>query len=300
MNQVQKKLKKVCTKCSAASIHVYWNNVKRLYAYYGDGEVTGESWLHSKKVKAGYNKEKLGTRRHLSTAAAKMTVAFKSKNDYWPKQMKKDSEAYSEKRKTNEKSPTETKKWLKGGFKSLKKGSAELWRKTKRLLENEDKPSLKTLYKYQQYILLKLYSQIPLRNTYASFTLGSKGNYIKNPYKGTMSFIITQHKSAKHTGDATIKPSRSIAIALRKFLNYRKKLIETDHVFSNVSGEKMTKGALGKLLHRITRDVLGKAVGSRLIRVMAVSEKKDAIDEVNTLANNMLHTTSTQKSYVRV
>ena len=70
-------------------------------------------------------------------------------------------------------------------------------------------------------------------------------------------------------------------------------------MFSNVRGEKMTRGALGKLLHRVTRDVLGKAVGSRLIRVMAVSDKKAAIDEVNELANNMLHTVATQKSYVR-
>jgi len=160
---VRKKLKKVCTKCSAQSLKVYWNNVKRLYAYYGDGEVEGTAFLHSKKVKDGYQKEKLGTRRHLSTAGAKMEMAFGSKEKFWHKQMMKDSEAYTEHRGKNLKSSTESSKWLKGGFKSLKKGAAELWRKTKRLVENEKSRSLKTLYKYQQYILLKLYSEIPLQ-----------------------------------------------------------------------------------------------------------------------------------------
>jgi len=291
------KLKSVCKKCTAATIKVYWNNVKRLH---GEGEVKGTGWLHSHKVKKAYLAKPLKVRRHLSTAGAKMEKAYKSKKKYWHGRMEDDSEAYKKERGKNTKSQLERTKWLKQGYKAIRKGAGELWRKIKRSLEVQD-PSLKLLYRYQGYILLRLYAEFPLRNTYASFQLkdSGKNNFVQNPYKGKMSFVIRQHKTSKSSGTTRIELSRSASLALRKFLKYRKPLIEGDHVFSTIKGSSLSKSALSKLVHRVTKENLGKALGSRIIRVLAVSAEKEAIQRLDKLAKTMLHSTSQQKEYLR-
>ena len=291
------KLKSVCKNCSAQSVKVYWNNVKRLH---GEGEVKGTAWLHSDKVKKAYLAKPLKVRRHLSTAGAKMEKAYKSKNRYWHGRMEQDSEEYKKQRGKNQKSQIEKTKWLKQGYKAIRKGAGELWRKIKRSLEVQE-PTLKLLYKYQGYILLRLYAEFPLRNTYASFKLkdSGKNNYVQNPYKGKISFVIRQHKTSKTAGTTRIELSRSASLALRKFLKYRKPLIESDNVFSTLKGGALSKSALSKLVHRVTKENLGKALGSRIIRVLAVSAEKEALDRLQKLAKNMLHSDSMQREYVR-
>ena len=301
---IKAQLKKVCKNCTEGTFKVYYNNVKRLYKLYdADEEPTGEKWLHSEKVKKAYEKLPLKSRRHLSTAGTKMAKAFGSKNEYWPKRLMKDAEAYSAQRGKNQKSDTEKAKWLKKGIKSLRKAGTAMWRKLKHTLDNESKPSIKTLYRYTQYMLIRLYGEIALRNTYATFHLkdNKTNNFVRNPYKGVMEFVIRDHKSSKVTGTRSIKPKRGIAIAFRKFLNYRKKVADEDNnsVFLNATGKTLTKGALSKLLHRVTLQELGKAVGSRIIRVMTVTEKSKEIKAAEELANSMLHSSETQKSYVR-
>ena len=140
-----------------------------------------------------------------------------------------------------------------------------------------------------------------MRNTFASFDLADtkNNNYVKNPYKGVITFIIRKHKAA--SGEKIIKPSRSVSLALRKYLKYRR-LVADDkikRVFLNQKGTALTKGALSKLLHRTTKEVCGKSLGSRMIRVMAVTEHAKEIQTAEELAHNMLHTSKTQKTYIR-
>ena len=75
--------------------------------------------------------------------------------------------------------------------------------------------------------------------------------------------------------------------------------MDHDWLFSGKGGKKLTRPALGKLLHRTTLQLLGKSFGSRLIRVLAATESRKAIEEVSELSKKMLHTTAQTKQYTR-
>ena len=63
-------------------------------------------------------------------------------------------------------------------------------------------------------------------------------------------------------------------MAARKFLKYRDGLVDHQFVLSSKKGEPLTKSALGKALHRVTKDILGKAFGSRIIRILAAQSHR--------------------------
>ena len=214
--------------------------------------------------------------------------------------MKNYANKYKANRKKNEWSEKELKAKPKGGMKAIKKAGTEILRKVRRMIDNEEKPSLKTLYKYQAAVLLKLYLDAPLRNLYATFDLVDKktNNYIKTG-KGNFVFHIRQHKNSKKTGESEIKLTRASTMAVRKFLKYKEKVHDKPFLFTNMKGEKLSKQSLSKMLHRVTSDTLGKSFGSRMIRILAATENKDKIAEVKKLADNMLHSVEQQAQYVR-
>ena len=299
-----KKLESVCTNCTKASMLVYFRNIRRLYRLIEpekDIPLTGE-WLGKTELIEKYKKLPLNVRRHLSTAGVKASKAYKRNSDKFEILMYKDASAYERQRGKNKRSDKEKSAWPKGGMKSVKKASTELLKRVKLLLSSE--PNLKTLYKYQMYLVLKLFTEIPFRNLFASFSLKkSDGNYIEQPKKGNFKFIVQQHKASKKIGTREVSLSRASTMAMRKFLTYRAKVPEVKHDFllSNKTGGKMSKGAMGKMVHRVTKELLGKAFGSRLIRVLAATELKPEIDKIADLKHKMLHSESSKqtKQYTR-
>ena len=154
------------------------------------------------------------------------------------------------------------------------------------------------------FLILKLFSEVPFRNLFPTFKLKkSDGNYIDRPKKGNWVFVVNQHKTVKKQGPKEVKLSRANTMALRKFLAYREKVPEVEHDFllSNKSGKKMSKATMGKAVHRVTKELLGKAFGSRLIRVLASTELKPEIDKVEELRKKMLHAPGSKqtKQYTR-
>ena len=303
--KLQDKLKSVCKNCTVATIKTYARNIKRLYALTHTSAM--EDKLESKWLNEALLKKledlPLNVRRHLSIAAVKFAQAMKAPKktiDKFTKQMLDDSLKYKQKRGKNEWTEKELAKKPKGGMKSVKKASSQILAKVKRLIENEKEPSLKTLFKYQAYVLLKLYLEVPLRNTFATFDTTDKktNNYIKTG-KGNFTLVIRHHKNSKKTGGSEIKLSRAATMAVRKFIKYKNTVHDKDYLFTNMKGEKLSKQSLSKMLHRVTSDTLGKAFGSRMIRVLAATEKKDEIKEVQELAKNMLHSVEQQAQYVR-
>ena len=282
---------------------VYFRSIKRLYRLIDDGNVplTG-SWLLKKELMEKYKKLPLNKRRHLSVGAVKASQMYDKNSDKWTIEMFKDASQYEKERGLNKKSDAEKSKWPKGGFKDVKRAAKLMWNRVKILLGKESEPTMKTLYKYQLFIILKLFSQIPFRNTFASFQISKsdKGNYIQKPKKGNFTFIVREHKAAKQLGEKEVALNRANTMALRKFLKYREAVgIKHNFLLSNKDGNKMSKATMGKAVHRITYELLGKAFGSRLIRVLAASSVKKEIDKVEDLANKMLHTTKQTKEYTR-
>jgi len=282
---------------------VYYRNIKRLHLLISDGKIplTGD-WLGKKELFEKYRKLPLNKRRHLSISAVKACQLYKRSADKWTIEMYKDSSKYEQERNLNKRSDKEKEQWPKKGYKSVKKAAKMMWDRVKVLLGKDEEPNLKTLYKYQMFIVLKLFSQIPFRNTFASFHVSkAEGNFIERPKRGNFKFVVNEHKTVKKLGPKTVLLSRANTMALRKFLKYRDQVKEIKHDFllSTKTGLKMTKSTMGKALHRTTKELLGKAFGSRLIRVLAATDSKQEIDKVEELANKMLHTSKQTKQYTR-
>ena len=71
-----------------------------------------------------------------------------------------------------------------------------MWKRVKVLLKDE--PSMKTLYKYQMFIALKLFTEIPWRNTFATLSIDTKQpNHIIQPRKGNMKIHLSEHKTSR-------------------------------------------------------------------------------------------------------
>ena len=295
----EKKLRVKCKNCSNASIVVYLAAIKRLHRLIGDGNIpnTG-SWLSKSELMTKYEKQPLSKRRHLSLAGVKASQAYGIKNQQWSTKMFRDQSEYQSERNKNKRSESEIKKWPKHGFTAIKKATTEQRKRITHILK--ETPKLKNMYPYQIYILFKLYSEIPFRNTFADLNLKDKTkNFVRVSKNGRIVFEMKKYKNSKQLGESEITLSRGATTALRKFMKFREGLVDHDWLFSGKSGGKLSRPALGKLLHRATKQLLGKAFGSRLIRVLAATDSRKAIEEVSELSKKMLHTTKQTRQYVR-
>ena len=144
-------------------------------------------------------------------------------------------------------------------------------------------------------------SEIPFRNTYADIHItGTKANHLVRPKKGNYKFIMTDYKNSDKLGPREVKISRAGTMALKKFLAYRDKVgLKHSKLFSTKTGAPMSKATYGKGLQATTSKILGKAIGSRIIRILHATDKKEIIEEAAELTNKLLHTSAQTKQYVR-
>jgi len=299
-----KALKSVCSNCSAETIKTYARNIKRAYIIGGgDGDVpVSTTWV--KKSLENIKEKPVGVRRHLSIAIVKFLKGVKGPKkllETASEQMEEDAVKYKKKRGTNKWSTTEKAKRPVKGIKALTDAAKEMGTIVRRLIKHEDEPSLTTLYKYQAWLLLQLYTEVPLRNTWATFKLKDVdgANYLKTG-RGKFKLYIRSHKNVKKTGVVELDLDRKTTMRIRKFLAYRKKVAPSnDALFNTLRGTPMSRGALSKFLHKTTKNLLGKGFGSRLIRVLAATAKAKEIEASSKLAENMLHSAEQQKTYVR-
>ena len=300
-----KLLKAVCKSCKKASLKTYHQNIKRLYRLIKPEAThvpTTKSWLNSEELWKKYKAKPVNIRRHLSTAGVKSSQAYKMEpENRWFAAMVKDQSLYQKQRDKNEPSEKEKSLIPKNGLKAIKRSAVELKKRLKYILE--DTPSKSGLYQYQWFIALKLYSEIPFRNTYADINIsGTKGNHLLRGKKGSYTFIMTEYKNSDKLGPREVKISRAGTMALKKILAYREKVgIKHNKLFSTKTGGEMSKATFGKGLQATTSKLLGKAIGSRIIRILHASSKsnKEAIEKASELTNKLLHTASQTKQYVR-
>ena len=165
---------------SLESAKVYVRAASRLYLLSNEGNLpTTTSWLNNKILRAKYEKVDLGKRRHLSLAAHMFAKTMDNKSEYWEKRMFKDSSDYAEQRAKNKKTPKEEKKWVDDALQKLRKAATEYKRHIAKKLRQP--PSIANLWLYSQYLLMKFYSEIQLRNDLGNVSLkDNKGtNYLK-------------------------------------------------------------------------------------------------------------------------
>ena len=277
-----KKLSTKCKGCKKNTIQVYYRNILRLYKLNNEDEdiPLKSDWILKPALIKKYKNLKLGTRRHLSNSAVKFFQMLGKENLIWYKFMMSDSQAYSLKRSKNEKSETESSKWLKDGWKGIRKASSEYLRREKVHIFGGEK-SMSKLYKYQIYIVLRLFSEVPFRNGFADLELkDNKKNYINVPKKGSIKFIMRNFKNSEQLGEKEITLSRGLTTQVRKFLKYRADVVDNDYFLNTMQKTKMSRSALGKMVIRSTKKLLNKKIGSRMIRILAASSNKEEIEKL--------------------
>ena len=297
------KLEKVCKKCSNATKKVYMQNIRRLYRFVDEqGEIPSDSkWLEDDRVIKKYKALPFNIRRSLSVAGLKASQAYAIDTSKWYKRMLADQELYRQNRMKNKRTDSENEKMLEGGTKELKKISSEYKRQINRVLK--EPPNLKTLYKYQLYLVLRLFVEFPARNDFptVSLTKSEDGNYVIYKKQKKAKFVIQKFKNSDKLGPREIEISVALTKVLKTFLKYRSVIPEIKHDFilSNTSGEPMSKQAFSKAVHKITKDLSGKSFGSRILRVLHVTENASLIEKSKELSNKLLHTPAQTEQYIK-
>ena len=157
-------LKAACPKCLPASILKYKRDILRLYKLTNPTAkaIPEESkWLNQERLFKKYKALPLNVRRAYSVGAHKASQSYGIENKKWYAAMISDVQAYKEQRSLQNKSEEEKKNWPKGGISVLKKVASEFKRSIRLALKT---PSIESLYLYSQYILVKFYSEVQLRN----------------------------------------------------------------------------------------------------------------------------------------
>jgi hypothetical protein len=214
--------------------------------------------------------------------------------------MIQDAQKYEASRDRNKKSSYEEKHLPKNGLKEVQKAFKTYKTQINSIFQKP--PSLQNLYKYQLYIALKLMStNTPFRNDLPTINVEKeKDNYLvksKNTYK----IVMTKFKNSDKVGPKEVKLDRANSMEMKKFLKYRDAVVDHDFLFSLKSGKPMNKSAFSQALIKLTENLLGKRVGSRLIRVLFASDNKAALQKADDVSNKMLHSkTGLQtRKYVR-
>lgn len=296
------KLKASCKKCKPNTIRTYMQNVARLYKLNNEGDIpTTGAWLSVPKLQEKFKKLPLSQRRHLSLAGLKSEMAYKiaDKKRVWYEIMKANQKEYMDHRNTNTKSENEKQNMLKHGIKDLKKITSEYRRRIRRVITGA--PTLSGLYKYQLYISIKLFTQVPFRNTFASMQIKEvkTGNYMRIPKRGNIEFVMREYKNSDKLGPRSVTLTRGVTTALKKFLTYRSSLVDHNFMLSNKQGKPISKAAFGKAIRKLMKDMTGKNIGSRLIRVMHATDNKEIIEKAAALTNKLLHSSKQTAQYVR-
>ena len=186
----------------------------------------------------------------------------------------------------------------KRGLKELKKVTTEYKRQINRELRGP--PSLKGLYKYQLYLSMRLFQELPFRNDFPTFHILEKtDNYIVHKKKSRAEFVVQKFKNADKLGPRRVTISKTLTKALKQFLKYRNGIVKHDFLLSNMQGKPLTKQAFSKAIHGITLKLSGKAFGSRILRVMHATENSEIIEKSNALTEKMLHSSKQTRQYIK-
>ena len=294
-------LKKVCQKCTPATVQKYRRDILRLLRLGNPKAVKipeTSAWLQEASLFKKYQAIPLNKRRALSVAAVKAGQGYSLKdNKKWYDAMISDVQAYKEQRGLQLKSEDEKKHWPKEGIKVLKKIASEFKRSIRLALQT---PNVESLYLYSQYILVKFYSEVQLRNTLADVEIVKGDNYLSKS-KGIFTIHLSKFKASDRVGNVEIKLSRALSTAIHKYLKFRTQ-VKPDHTYLlvNAKGGKLSKKGLGVLLQKLTKKFTGKAFGTRLIRVLKATENKKVLDKALKISKEMLHSNlETTVSYAR-
>jgi len=295
------KIKEVRPNLKPNSINAYIIVLKKLN---DNKEVDSLDFLANKEeIKEKLNKLKLTTRRNYVTGILVVLQAFDATQkliDYYKNIINDLNEEYTAIMSKNNKSQKQEANWtsmeeLKKVFKNLEKEVMALD------LKNKIKIKPTEFTKLQDYLIAGLYTLLPpVRLDYAPcFIIPSKTqavegkNYLINSGRNRKSFFIQEFKNVSSKGAQTI----NIPPKLNTIINMWLKWNDSNFFLLNKRKEVLSANGLGKMISRIFSPT-GKNITINLLRSIYISENVniDAIKASEKMANDMMHSTSVQKT----
>ena len=210
-------LQAACPKCLPASVLKYKRDILRLFRLSNPKAVAipdDSKWLNQEILFKKYKALPLNVRRAYSVAGVKSSQAYGIENKKWYAAMLKDIQAYKEQRSLQNKSEEEKKNWPSEGIKVLRKVASEFKRSIRLALKT---PSIESLYLYSQYILVKFYSEVQLRNTLADVEIGKGDNHLTKS-KGIFTIHLTKFKASDKVGKVEFPLSKALSTAIHRYI----------------------------------------------------------------------------------
>ena len=283
------------------SINAYIIVLKKLN---DNKEVDSLDFLANKEeIKEKLEKLKLTTRRNYVTGILVVLQAFDATQkliDYYKNIINDLNEEYTAIMSKNNKSQKQEANWtsmeeLKKVFKNLEKEVMALD------LKNKIKIKPTEFTKLQDYLIAGLYTLLPpVRLDYAPcFIIPSKTqavegkNYLINSGRNRKSFFIQEYKNVSSRGPQTI----NIPPKLNTIINSWLKWNDTNFFLLNNRREILSANGLGKAITKVFAPTK-KNITINLLRSIYISENVniDAIKASEKMANDMMHSTSVQKT----
>ena len=283
------------------SINAYIIVLKKLN---DNKEVDSLDFLANKEeIKEKLNKLKLTTRRNYVTGILVVLQAFDATQkliDYYKNIINDLNEEYTAIMSKNNKSQKQEANWtsmeeLKKVFKNLEKEVMALD------LKNKIKIKPTEFTKLQDYLIAGLYTLLPpVRLDYAPmFIIPSKTqavegkNYLINSGRNKKTFFIQEYKNVSSRGPQTI----NIPPKLNTIINMWLKWNDTNFFLLNNRREILSANGLGKAITKVFAPTK-KNITINLLRSIYISENVniDAIKASEKMANDMMHSTSVQKT----
>jgi integrase len=267
--------------------------------------VTEPSWIYDvSTVLQQLEKYKETTRKNVLNALIVVVGAENNKDvfDKYTKERDKYNAHYSDLSKAGKKTASQEKNWIdwpdylklvtkmKGDINDLK-GKDWSWREKQR---------------YQDYLIVLLYSHYPLRNDFANVKLTTatalkkatdikEQNYLIKKGKN-YEFILNEYKTSRAYGEKRITLNVESSSAITKWLIHNK----TGYLLIDKQGRPIGSNGITKALTRIGEREVSRKLGSSLLRHSYLTHKyKDTQSEKQKDADLMGHSVSMQEDYIK-
>ena len=165
--------------------------------------------------------------------------------------------------------------------------------------------------KFQDYLLVLLYSHYPLRNDFGDVKITTATafkrlhpevkaahNYLIKRQNQTYSLILNEYKTSKTYGEKRIEISKGVGAVISKWLKYN----TSGYLLRDPAHPEQPLGSNGisKAFGRIGMERSSKRLGSSLLRHSYLSNKyADDVKEKEADADLMMHSVAMQGDYIK-
>ena len=261
----------------------------------------------TKKIEAMIREKALTTQRNYLGAILVVLSAYdKAEFDpalqFYRDMLDELNEEYQNMLKSHEKDPKQSKNWT--TLDNLKKAMNKLKRAIEdRGITKKDTLTNKELMLLQRYVVASLYLlQPPIRLDFSMDIVTKRSdieegkNYLLNQGRNKKKFIFSEYKTSKSYDTKEVDLNSKLNKVMNIWLKYNK----SGFLLLNNRGGKLSSNGLGKLIPKVFEST-NKHITLNLIRHIYISENVDleAIEKAKKLAEDMLHSSSTQVDYIK-